>query len=266
MADVFLWDNPAPPAWQDALWRVTPRGDTLSDFRIVWEPGEPQVPIQRYVLWQMRPRLNTWKMIQRGDPRVLGLTQEPPRRNARWDAHGQCYRKWGGGLAMTDRLTYDLYQQTGQYGQRWWVIQGEHGGHRYELTGTEKKLLAMRTARRDVDIPLAGDLPYAPFDERVLRHLRQLESVARWQKVCYYADANERRLDAEEQKEAEGARAALSDWLDAQFGAVFSEYLPVYRAAFREMPRPIATKDDRQRPASAEDHARWREDFVAVGT
>lgn len=262
---VFLWEKPVPEEWQTALRDAAPAGERLSNFQIVWEPGEPQAPIQRYVLWQMRPRENTRKMIVRGDPRVLGLTQEHPRKYAKWDAHLGCYRKWGGGFAATDLMTWKLYHETGQYGQRWWVIQGAHGGHRYDLTKVEQKILAMKSKRREVDVPLAGDLPYAEFDERVLRHLRKLESVARWQKVCAYADANEARLDAEEQKEAEESRRLMSDWLDEQFGAVFSEFSGVYRDTLREMPRPITTKDSRQ-PTSDDAQAQWREEYIRVGT
>ena len=263
---LFLWDWATPPEWQTALRAVAPAGERLSDFRIVWESGEPQNPIQRWVIWQMRPVSYTAHQVRREiDPRFTGLTERHPREHAYWHEHSRCYRKWGGGLAKTDRLTWELYHRTGQYGQRWWVIQGPTGGHRYHLTSVEQKLLGVRSKGRMKDVPLAGDLPYAPFDQRVLAHMRQLASVAKWHRVCQYADANEARLDVEEQREAEEARGALADWLDEQFSATFDEYRPIYKQAFREMPNRMSLipKEDRPR---LHDNAEFREQFVNEGT
>lgn len=263
---LFQWERETPPEWQAALRAVHPAGERLSDFRIVWEPGEPQSPIQRWVIWQMRPVHYTRLQVRRRiDPRFLGLTERHPREHAWWDSHARCYRKPGMALAKTDRLTWELYHRTGQYGQRWWVIQGDRGGHRYHLTPTESKLMGIRYGVRSMRPPFAGDLPYAAFDQRTLQHLVALENVAKWHKVCAYADANEARLDREEEAEAQGARGALADWLDAQFSKVFDEHLGVYKSVLKEMPnrRALMTKDEIPKPA---DHAEWREQFVTVGT
>lgn len=267
---MFLWHRTTPEAWQAALDAVCPSGDKLSRYLIVWEPGEPQAPIQRWCIWHMRPPQVTRKMIARThrgeiiDPRVMGLADYHPRRNARWDTRAGCYRKHDGGLAMTDRLTWELYHATGCYGTRWWSIQGPAGGHRFSLTHTEKKLLGTSTDGRQRDVPFIGDLPYAPFDNRVLAHLARLEEVALWQRVVGKADvaAQHKLWDADEQQAAEIARASLADWLDRQFGAIWDSYSPVYKSALREMPRRVTTKEDRPAPG---DNAAWREQFIQTG-
>lgn len=267
---LFLWDNPAPQAWQDAVDAACPSGDKLSRFLIVWEPGEPQNPIQRYTLWQMRPVATTRKMLSRRrdgkplDPRLMGLVEEHPRKNARWDTRLGCYRKVGGHFAATDRLTWELYHRTGMYGTRWWVVQGANGGHRYQLTHTERKLWQTRVGA-ERDAPQAGDLPYAPVDERVLQQLRMLESVATWHRVVQKADAGaaEAVWDADEQTAAEVARASLSDWLDRQFSGTWEDHAGTYKAALREVPKPHLPKEDRAKPDDAD---AWREQFVKFGS
>ena len=198
----------------------------------------------------------------RRDPRILGLLQEPPRRHARWWESSRSFRKFDGSFAATDRLTYQLYQDTGMFGQRWWVIQGNTGGHRYLLNPTEKKLLGSKADGRFQDVPLAGDLPYAPFDQRVVQHLGEIEQVAIWQRVVQHAEANEARYDADEKFSAEVARSALADWLDRQYAATWDEFKPVYKQALRDM-APTGLSRANIVPA---DNAQWKEQFVASGT
>lgn len=268
---MFLWHREVPEAWQAALDAVCPAGDKLSRFLIVWEPGEPQAPIQRWTIWQMRPPEVTRRMLARKyqgrviDPRVMGLADYHPRRGARWDDRAKCYRRHDGSLAMTDRLTWELYHRTGSWGTRWWVIQGPAGGHRYTLTHTEKKLLGTSSDGRERDVPFAGDLPYAPFDQRVVRHFAQMEAVATWHRVLAKAEvaAQHRVWDADEQHALEAARASLADWIDRQFGALWDDYSPVYKQALRQMPRRVTTREDRPTPG---DNAEWRERFIAQGS
>ena len=52
---MFQWQRETPVQWQTLLDRVCPAGERLSKFRLVWEPGDLQIPVQRWVIWQMRP-------------------------------------------------------------------------------------------------------------------------------------------------------------------------------------------------------------------
>ena len=241
--DLFVWDRPVPPSWQAELDRLAPPHDHLASYRLVWEPGEPQAPVQRWVIWQMRPKALTEKLVwtarndpTRANPKVVGLLEEHPRKNAKWDANAGCYRKHDGRLAKTDRLTYELYHQTGCLGERFWIVQGDRGGHRWALTQTEKRLLWLATNGVRKDVPFPGDLPYAPFDRRVVKHLLDIERVLMTRRVLQYADAHEGLLDAEEQAEVEQARGLYFDWLGEQFAEVADELRPLYRRMVHDRP------------------------------
>ena len=242
---LFLYDRAVPKEWTTALHEVCPRYDGISWFKIVWEPGEEFDPtgwIQRFIIWQMRTPENTRALILRDYPGCTGLTQEHPRLNAKWDKDQKCYVKADGSLARTDKLTWELYQQTGCYGVRFHVIQGEHGGHRYNLSHLEKQILKFGSNGKMKDVPLPGDLPYAPFDARVLRHFARIEQAAMARKICKYALANVHQLDMDERNEWEYARTMLFDYLGEQFGELYDEFKPFIKEQLRKIPVPVGAK------------------------
>ncbi len=241
--DLFVWDREVPKAWQETLDRLAPPHDKLAHYRLVWEPGEPEAPVQRWVIWQMRPKALTEQLVwtarhhpERAHPKVVGLLEEHPRKNAKWDPEFGGYRKHDGRVAKTDRLTYELYQQTGCLGERFWIVQGDRGGHRWALSQTEKRLLWFATNGLMKDVPFPGDLPYAPFDRRVVKHLLDIERIVMTRKVLQYAEKQEALLDAEEQAEAEQARALYFDWIGEQFAEVADEFRGLYRKILADRP------------------------------
>ena len=239
---LFVWDREAPASFVKELAEATPHDDNLAEFRCVWEPGEPQAPIQRFTLWQMRPRGMTQRLIASRHPLVEGLTEPHPRRGARWDERAGHYRLAGGKSAKTDRLTWDLYNQTGMFGQRWWIIQGPNGGHRWNLNSTEKRILAEGSGGAVRDVPMPADLGYIDPDWRTIRHLLELQQVTLWLRVARYADAQQRRLDAAERAEVEAARAHFFDWMMHQLDGVYGEALPLYKRALANIPIPVGSK------------------------
>lgn len=262
---LFVWDREPPAAWVEELDRLAPPSDTMAHYRLVWEPGEPEAPVQRWVIWQMRPKALTERLLwfarhdpYRANPKVLGLLDEHPRKDAVWDPNAQCYRKRNGKLAKTDRLTYDLYQRTGCYGERFWVIQGHRGGHRWSLNDTERRLLWMATNGVMKDVPFPGDLPYAPFDKRVVKHLLDIERILVTRKVLQYGQAMEAQLDQEEQAEVEQARALYFDWLGDQFAEVADEFRGLYRRIVNDRPAGM------ERVATVTE-AEQRETFIKTG-
>jgi hypothetical protein len=229
----FVWDKQPPQEFLTLLRTALPRDEYLSTFELVWEPGEPQAPVQRWMLWQMLSRQATAERIRRNHPATIGLTEPHPRNGAWWDAKAGHYRLSGGRTAKTDRLTWELYQRTGQYGQRWWVVQGADGGHRYTLTPVEKQVLRAHTQNQVSDVPFAGDLPYADPDYRVIRHICEMQQVAVWHRMCAYGNHYEARLNAQEQREVEAARAKMFDWLSGQLGGIYGEAMPVVKRALK---------------------------------
>lgn len=237
---IFLYDRQVPPEWQRALEQVCPRYDGVSWFKIAWEPGEefdPKMWVQRWVIWQMRTQTETEKLILRDYPGVTGFRDEHPRLNAHWNRKLGCYTKPDGRMAKTDKLTYELYQQTGCYGVRFHVIQGEHGGHRYNLSHVEKQILTLGSNGKMRDVPMMADLPYAPFDSRVLVHFAKIEQAALARKVYKYAAQRLDQLDRDERDEMEYARCLMFDYLGKQFGELYDEFKPHYQEQLRKIPR-----------------------------
>jgi hypothetical protein len=74
-----------------------------------------------------------------------------------------------------------LWREHGVYGIPWWVIQGEHGGHKRWFNQGEKK--ALRYAKLPDEPPVPGSLPYAPFDGRVLDRVLQYDRLRRLQET-----------------------------------------------------------------------------------
>ncbi len=254
---LFIHQQEPPQEWQAALLRVVPRRPQARWFKLVWEPGEEWEPIQRWVVWQMTPEDVTRGMIVADDPRVMGLTDPHPRIDVRFDPEMGCYRKPDGTLAKTDKLTWELYHATGCWGHRFWVIQGEHGGHRYNLSRVEKQILTLGSNGKIRDVPLMGDLPYAPYDERVETQFRRMEHMALARKVYQYGWAHFRELDHEQKQEMEYARALLFDWLGAQFGALYEEFRGHYKAMLRTIPHQAGDK------GKLTDGDQFRERFIA---
>lgn len=239
---LFVWDREPPASFVKELAEATPQDDNLTQFLCVWEPGEPQAPIQRWVLWQMRPKLMTQKLIDARHPLVEGLTEPHPRRGAWWDEKAGHYRLKGGKTAKTDRLTWELYDKTGMYGQRWWIIQGPNGGHRWNLTSTERRILGEGSMGNIRDVPMPGDMPYADPDWRTIRHLLELQKVTLWLRIARYAEHQQNRLNAAEEAEVEQARGRFFDWMMHQLDGIYGEYMPLYKKALKNIPVAVGSK------------------------
>jgi len=79
-----------------------------------------------------------------------------------------------------DRTTWELFRETGCYGERWWVIQGDNGGHRYSLTDSELRFASAVSGGQAMKVPKIAELPYVPFDNRVLKHIAAYDKLASW--------------------------------------------------------------------------------------
>lgn len=253
----FVWDKTPPQEFVSLLRSALPADDYLSTFELVWEPGEPEAPVQRWMLWQDLSEKATAERIRREHPTTVGLTEPHPRNGAWWDAKMGGFRQQGGRLARTDRLTWERYQRTGRYGQRWWVIQGPDGGHRYALSSVEKRILRSNTGNKVHDVPFAGDLPYADPDYRVIRHICEMQQVAVWHRMAAYGDAMEARLDAQEARAVEASRAKMWDWLVGQLGGIYGEHMGLMKDALKQV-----GYDKHTTAAVPTDGDKLRDDFI----
>lgn len=178
--------------------------------------------MNRLFLWNLLP-------VERTDPAILEELKGPHPRStghACFEGHCLCPEKrerWvGGPCRFIDLATWNLFRETGRYGRRWWCIQGSKGGHRHRLTETERTIWQTLTGTDDTPIP--GDLPYAPFDNRVIQQISGLDQKTKWLAVASYGMKNQYQLDSEEKAEVELSQRAIAKWFQGQMEEVADEY------------------------------------------
>lgn len=157
---------PLDPCWQTQLDTLHPRAHDRSWLLLTWESGDPWSPVNRWIVWHMHPK----HFLDNQEDRKTELEGPSPRSTGHYCAVGYCpceikQNAWRDGAAFSiDLRTWEIYQQYGHYAQRWWIVQGNDGGHRYRLTTAEKRVNKLLT--NQYDTPAPGSLPYAPFDQR----------------------------------------------------------------------------------------------------
>lgn len=234
-ARLFRYAPPVGPAtiagWQAELERVVPRTDRLSWLYLRWEPGDVWEPVQRWVLWQVWPADVTAALM----PQQWAALHGPsPRSKGRFSAER---RRWvGGATPWLSRQQWEIGQEIGRYAEPWWVVQGPNGGHRIRLSDAEKQ---MRKMQGRIDAwPRMGALPYAPFDTRVTRWVRQYDLLQRWTALRGFdqrtGDDVMRELEADSRRAAELQLA----WLDEQVAETVDEGGGAFRALW-DAQRPV---------------------------
>lgn len=160
------------PHWQHELDRIAPPADTLSGLKILWEPGDHWAPRERWVIWQVYP------VDRKGRPVIPWYVPEDalygpsPRATGHACVAGYCTcaikaNAWVEGPKSSfgiDVWQWQLFQQTGRFHKRWWVVQGPDGGHPYRYDAFEQKYRKMKG--ESPDAPRIGALPYAEPDLR----------------------------------------------------------------------------------------------------
>ena len=211
MGSQFVWEREPPAEWVRMLREASPKSDVHGWLHLAWEPGELWVPGQRFVLYEMlHPKWVPFDLMEEylgPNPRIEGhycSEHAPgqfqclcPSKRERW-VGGPCSMchetesacRCGEYLPYTiTRTQWRLYQQTGHVPRYlFWVIQGNGGGHKAFLTEQEEDWLT--AANLPTELPRMGDLPYAPFDQRVVSHIHRLNALRRFgDDIRRYRDA-----------------------------------------------------------------------------
>jgi hypothetical protein len=222
MIEVYHQTRPVPEEWQAELERHWPRSDRTTWLQLVWEPGfrvrgskhHVVMPVQRWVIYEMVPMREYVPFDILSD-----LDQPSPR------IKGNDYIDKELGVAgwmsdsLVSRTQWELYRRTGQYGRRMWIIQGGQGGHPESLSTNEQEFLAAR-GHGDVELPEPGDLPYAPFDQRVVQRLLALDKLLKWDQNITWDQRSEVKSRAgvwirrDRQQEEMGFNVELLKYLD----------------------------------------------------
>ena len=231
MDSVFQWDRPIPADTVRALARLAPRVDRASHLVCFWESGTPATPVQRYEIYEATPiaLVGPWKL--------RAFHADPVCRCAFEAAELSACPRCGGMQSPGRQRIADYLHRTECLALPFWIVQGEHGGHRHRHTETEKSWARLMGLPEDPPAP--GDLPFVLPDERVWRKIRQYDRTKRAHQ--HLADAY-----AEDQKAAGLAfRSALADYTDtAVEHAMDGLSLPRKAALVDHLPRNF-TQDRR---------------------
>jgi hypothetical protein len=200
------YDGPAlDPDWQDALDALAPPADRMASLHLVWESGDPWFiedsddmgiwrdgSVHRWVVYQMLPPERTPVL-------VLGDLNGPsPRMRGRYDRYLEEPRFIPDPHCNISQRQWLLYHETGRYGVPYWIVQGSRGGHKRRWNRIESVISRMHGGPKEP--PLAGELPYAPFDNRVIHQLAKLDRVRH---ASYLLERSQRSLHHWQQHERE---------------------------------------------------------------
>jgi len=210
---LFRWSWDPPAAWLAALHRIAPPRERLSHLTLAWVPGLPDVPAQRWVVFECMPAAFAPSVLLEqllGDP--FDCAEHA------WATH---YWLTQGALPVPC-----------------WVLQGPDGGHPYRATA-ENATWRRWMGYGDGAMPALGALPYAGLDGRVLWQLRALSVLTNRRHASLPA---ERAARAEAR--ARGFRTEIVRTLDASLRD------DVTRAAPAILDGGLARRVDRDHPAA----------------
>jgi hypothetical protein len=173
---VFLHHRPVPPRWQAELEAIVPRSTRVPWLQLVWQPGIEYQPVQRWEIYEMLPALRYVPAEIRDS-----LDGPCPRAWGEWLEHppGSGRRAWISS-SLVSLVQWQLYRATGCYPARFWILQGPRGGHKFKLSAAERNFLQAMLGTEEVDTPVSGTRPYAPWDRRVRAQIIAHDRLRRW--------------------------------------------------------------------------------------
>lgn len=240
-----------PAEWRARLRAISPVSPVHSwlDFR--WLPARKVHQTGaaedrgRWVLYQWIPRAGIPAGI------VAMLEDRPPRLLPQGQRIGREF--------LIDEYAHEHYRLHRVWVRPFWVIQGTQGGHPLSYTDREQEI--RRAMGQPTEPPRIGALPYAPFDERVVRQV-----VARDRLRQVDGDLDRfRRQATPEAVQRELAEAELA--FRAQYLAWMEEELAPSTAFLTDFSRTKAAEQTFRPATRAEENAaaRLKDEYIATG-
>lgn len=225
---MFYHAREVPAEWQRELEAIVPKTDRVPWLKIVWQPGTPYEPVQRWEIYEMVPLLQ-YVPFEIVDCLKNG---QSPREWGEWVPDRKIPEEFGGKRWITSSLVslvqWQLYHETGCYSQRFWIIQGERGGHKWKLSQAEQNYLAAFFGE-GADTPFPGDRPYAEWDNRVAAKIVEHDKLRRWKLTTPWdgrqADKTKAGLYVKRDRKTEEERFAwaMLRYLESQVSDVVSD-------------------------------------------
>lgn len=169
-----LFQRVVPEEWEKELAELdAPPNDRFPYLKLVYEPGYPWEPVERYMIYWMTPSRLMTEGLMGAIKEQLEDPHPPSKHGNYYDTVKETFIR-NPDCLITERA-WNMWQETHCWGRPYWVIQGEQGGHKRFFTTIEKQLLRM--AHLPSEPPAPGDLPYAEWDDRVKARLGKLNML-----------------------------------------------------------------------------------------
>lgn len=207
VSDGLVYQTREPdPAWITRLRDVSPKSDVHSWLYLTWFAHK-----QRWVLYEMVPEQfvdEEWRAELEG-------------------AHPDTLEPWA---VICSAFQWEMWRKFRCHARPSWIIQGTKGGHLAAYDKPTEQLC--RAMNLPPEPPKAGELPYAPFDERVVGHiLRMNKLIATKNDLSEFRKRNAGEGFKSQYKDAlKQARAQMVQWLEAQM----DEPMELYQSSYRK--------------------------------
>lgn len=236
---MFRAQWPVPDAWRAELYTIGGQPNQQAAYLdLWWNAGETHEPVQRWVVLELLPQAaleRTPRYKAQAHDLLAALRGPPPVTMRSWVVRGG--KRVLRSTAKVAQWQWEIYRRTGCYALPHWIIQGSHGGHLWQFLPAYQLLL--RTAGRPLNPPLVGDLPYAPWDNRVVHQLTR-ERELREQLEALTQREPTRRTERDHKREyleiERMGRRALLAWLDTQLGHAAETTQGFFKARADDLP------------------------------
>jgi hypothetical protein len=149
--EVVFHDRPVPLEWESRLREISPVSQEHSWLHLKWHPA-----VERWMVYEMVPQ----QYVDVGTRAELD------------GAHPHTLEEWA---RVITPWQWEAWRKHRCHARLAWIIQGNHGGHKVHFSEIDKELC--RAVGLPSDPPAFGSLPYAPFDERVVRQLLAMNKL-----------------------------------------------------------------------------------------
>lgn len=240
VSDLHRYDRTPDPRWVAELASLSPRSEHISWLHLTWEAGDPWEHVNRWVIWQMRPRhmiaRHVLRELEGPHPRSTGHYCAP-----QWcPCHTHTYTWRGGTVGAINRRQWELFRETGCYATMYWIIQGTQGGHKRRHTTTEQKVLEAAGLPGTPSDP--GALPFAEPDNRTWDALRLTDRMVMAGALVAAVGDKPERFDAEVQEGERAARRLILDYLGARTAEGMQDAGRAFRRVLSERRRALDDK------------------------
>lgn len=152
-APLVLHDRQPDPSWVKRLREVSPISEQHSWLDIRWFAES-----ERWLLYEMVPNAFI----------------SPGMRAELEGAHPDTLEDWA---RIVSAYQWQMYRKHKVHARPCWVIQGNNGGHLVAFSPVDQELA--RSQGLPQEPPAPGELPYAPFDERVVRQIVRMSKLVK---------------------------------------------------------------------------------------